>query len=359
MRAAVTVFVALALAGAAPAFAADAQSHVAAAKHAERRGEWHKALTEWKAAYSSDVNAEYLIGIGDSYSHLGNKAEARKNYEAYLADPLALPGNMDRVKGKLAALDAPAGGALALPGTGAGPGLALPGSDTPPPLGLPDPGAAPEASNKRNKRKKGGGDTLALPGPGLTLPGSTPPASDPGLTLPGPGLTLPGTEQAPSKPPQKFASNDPNTLVLPGSTPPPPPIARPTTPPPSQPPPKQTTVAIAPQPPPKQISTNPPPPRVPNDALSNNQRPLPEAQSGGGSKTAAWVVAGVAVVALGGGAFMYTKSSSAHSDLTGSPHSSADAASLLSTEKTDKTLSFVGVAAGLVAGGVAAALFAF
>src|SRR5437588_12755868 len=128
MRAFSAVPIALVLFAAAPAFA-DAQSHVQAAKKAERKGEWHKALEEWKAAYSADINAEYLIGIGDAYSHLGNKDEAKKNYEAYLADPLALPNNVEKVKTKIAELDSPAGG-LALPGAG----LALPGSDAPPPL---------------------------------------------------------------------------------------------------------------------------------------------------------------------------------------------------------------------------------
>src|SRR5438270_10379670 len=116
MRAFSAIPIAIAICAAAPAFA-DAQSHVQSAKKAERRGEWQKALEAWKAAYSADVNAEYLIGIGDAYSHLGNKDEAKKNYEAYLADPLALPANVDKVKTKIAELDSPAGG-LALPGAG-------------------------------------------------------------------------------------------------------------------------------------------------------------------------------------------------------------------------------------------------
>ena len=79
---------------AAPAFA-NAQSHVTAARKAERRGEWRKALREWKAAYAAEMNAEYLIGIGDAYAHLGNTSQAKKNYEAYLNDPLALPAGCD------------------------------------------------------------------------------------------------------------------------------------------------------------------------------------------------------------------------------------------------------------------------
>jgi len=36
------------------------------------------------------ANAKYLIGIGDALFQLGDKAEAKNNYEAYLTDPLAL-----------------------------------------------------------------------------------------------------------------------------------------------------------------------------------------------------------------------------------------------------------------------------
>src|SRR5207253_2814189 len=108
------------LAAAAPAWAESAEPHVAAAKKAEKRGEWRRALQEWQAAYRLDINAEYLIGIGDAHARLGNRAEARKQYEAYLADPLALPTNVAVVKGKIAALDASGSGATALelpPGT--------------------------------------------------------------------------------------------------------------------------------------------------------------------------------------------------------------------------------------------------
>src|SRR5439155_1353241 len=119
---------------AAPAFA-DAQSHVQAAKKAEKKGEWRKALEEWKAAYAADVNAEYLIGIGDACTHLGDKGEAKKNYEAYLADPLALPANDKK---------------------DTGPGLTLPGLDLP--GAMPPP--LPAAPSKK----------VASSSPGLDLP---------------------------------------------------------------------------------------------------------------------------------------------------------------------------------------------
>src|SRR5258705_739955 len=105
---------ALMLSVSAPLWAQTSQQHAAAARAAEKRSQWRKALREWQAAYRMEINAEYLIAIGDAYAHLGNKAEARKQYEAYLADPLSLPASAARVKAKIAALEAPAGAAMAL-----------------------------------------------------------------------------------------------------------------------------------------------------------------------------------------------------------------------------------------------------
>ena len=50
---------------------------------------------------------------------------------------------------------------------------------------------------------------------------------------------------------------------------------------------------------------------------------------------------------------------SAHSELTTKVHDGARAQSLLEDEAKNKTLSFVGLAAGLVSAGIATALFAF
>src|SRR5207244_10418124 len=105
---------ALVLAASAPIWAETSQQHVTAARVAEKRSQWRKALREWQAAYRMEINAEYLIGIADAHARLGNKAEARRQYEAYLVDPLALPANAARVKKKIAALQAPAKGAMAV-----------------------------------------------------------------------------------------------------------------------------------------------------------------------------------------------------------------------------------------------------
>jgi hypothetical protein len=317
MRAFAAVPVAIMVCAAAPAFA-DASSHVKAARKAEKRKEWRKALQEWKAAYAAEPNAEYLIGIGDAQAHLGNKAEAKKSYEAYLADPLALPANVQKVKAKLAKLET---------------------SEQP----------------------------LALPGPGLTLPGAAAPATakaEPPLPLPGldhpetatasksapPPLPLPGLEPA-KKEPERVASAAP-PLVLPGI----PAKAEPSTRKAAK---KEetasstTTVAV--------VTPEKPVDKAPAAAVAATApMPVREPQpSSGIQRTMAYVTAGVAVVALGGGAFAFSKANSAHDDLTSQVHSGTDAQHLLESEKSNKTLAFVGFAGGLVAAGIATALFAF
>jgi hypothetical protein len=304
---------------AAPAFA-DASSHVKAARKAEKRKEWRKALQEWKAAYAAEPNAEYLIGIGDAQAHLGNKAEAKKSYEAYLADPLALPANVQKVKAKLAKLET-SEQPLALPG----PGLTLPGA------------AAPATAKAKAE-------------PPLPLPGLDQPETATASKSAPPPLPLPGLEPA-KKEPEKVAAAAP-PLVLPGI----PAKAEPST--------RKaakreetassaTTVAV--------VTPEKPVDKAPAAALAATApMPVREPQpSSGIQRTMAYVTAGVAVVALGGGAFAFSKANSAHDDLTSQVHSGTDAQHLLESEKSNKTLAFVGFAGGLVAAGIATALFAF
>jgi len=332
MRAFAAVPVAIFVCAAAPVFAAT-QNHVTAAKKAERRGEWRKALTEWKAAYATDGNPEYLIGIGDAHAHLGNKAEAKKSYEAYLNDPLALPAHVEKVKGKLAQLEAPSSGALALPGTA----LPLPAAQ---PAAPPSLAAAPAAAPEKKKAE------APLPLPGLDLPAPAPAktaANDKAPPLPLPGLDLPAAPA--KKDPEKTASVA-LPLPLPGTT-----TAK-----------KVPAPAVAtkePAKPAKPIAmVAPPPERAPVAALT--AAPMPrEPQRSSVQRTMAYVTAGVAVAALGGGALAFMQANSAHNDLTGKVHSGADAQRLLQNEQQNKTLSFVGFAGGLVAAGISTALFVF
>jgi hypothetical protein len=319
------------MAAAAPAFA-DVEQHVNAARKAERRGEWQKALDEWKAAYSADGNAEYLIGIGDACSHLGNKDEARKNYQAYLADPLALPANIERVKIKIAGLASqPAG------------------------LALPSPGDAAAASSGRPKKGKKGGDSAPPPLPGLDLPAPAKEEKKEQL-LALPGLDLPAP--SPKKEERKVASVSPGLdlppLPLPVATKKEEKPAMASTAPASK---ASTESKVAVATPPR---TAPSERRVPDSAIAEVPAARPQAgASSGAARVVAWVSAGVAVAALGGGALAFTRANSAHNDLTSKVHDSATAQSLLESEKQNRSLSFVGFAGGLVAAGIATALFAF
>jgi len=312
---------------AAPAFA-NAQSHVTAARKAERRGEWRKALREWKAAYAAEMNAEYLIGIGDAYAHLGNTSQAKKNYEAYLNDPLALPANVQKAKAKLTQLEAP-GKTLTLPG------LPLPGAQTP---------SASAADRKKAEAP------LTLPG--LDLPAAR--AAEQSASAP-PPLLLPGVAAGPAK-------NEPDKVAASSTLPPLPLPGVPAKPDPAS---KEAAPAVAAKEPAKAkpiaIAT-PPPERaaVPVGAVAASPLPRePQGRPSGIQRTMAYVTAGVAIAALSGGAYAFTQANSAHNDVTGRVHSGADAQGLLATEQKNRTLSYVGFAGGLVAAGIAAALFAF
>jgi len=332
------------MAAAAPAFA-DVEQHVNAARKAERRGEWQKALDEWKAAYSADLNAEYLIGIGDAYVRLGNKGEARKNYQAYLADPLALPANVEKVKSKIAGLDSqPAG--LAVPG----PGLSLPAAAAPP--------RGDTAAAGSGKRGKKGGDAAPPPLPGLALPPPLPAQAkgEKEQLLGLPGLDMPAPSAASKKEEKKVASISPGLdlpLPLPAKKEEKAAAASGTAAHKAPTEGKQVAVATPPR-------TTPSERRLPDAAIA--EAPAPRPQGGGSSgatRVVAWVSAGVAVAALGGGALAFTKASSAHNDLTSKVHDGATAQSLLESERQNKSLSFIGFAGGLVAAGIATALFAF
>ena len=277
------------LLSAAPAFAAP-RSHAAVARKAERRGEWRKALREWKAAYAKEGNAEYLIAIGDAYSQLGNKAEARKSYEAYLADPLALPSKVEKVKTRIAQVEA-RGDSLALP--------ALP---------LPDVSAVPAVSARVDP---------PLPRPGRDAS----PAAEP------PPVVLPRPEPSPAAPKDSTAALTAARESAPLLTTTPAPVPE-----------RQAPIAA--------VSTAAP-------------FPQPRAESSRAQRTVAYVTASVAIAALGGGALAYTQANSVHGELTGSVHTAAETQRLLEDERRYRTLSLVGFAGGLIAAGIATALFVF
>jgi hypothetical protein len=90
--------------------------------------------------------------------------------------------------------------------------------------------------------------------------------------------------------------------------------------------------------------------------------PLPVQPRGGSSRlqrTLAYVTAGVAVAALGGGALAYREAGSTHTELTSRIHSPAQTQQLMEEESRYRTLTLVGLAGGVLAAGIATALFAF
>ncbi len=290
MRAFAAIPIALALLCATPALAAP-RNHAAAAKRAERKGEWRKALREWKAAYAKDAKPEYLIAIGDAQAHLGNAAEAKKSYEEYLADPLAVPARIDKVKEKIAGLDRPPADlslpALPLPST---PAVAQRAKEADPPLPAmrrdPPPAAAvappPARVEAREAPKKETAPAVA-------------------------------SNEAPAVPAKIAVAANP--------------VAD-----------RQAPVAV--------FSAAP---------LAAH----PRTESSRAQRTLAYVTAGVAIAALGGGALAYTQAGSTHSELTNGIHSPAETQRLLDDERRYRTLSLVGLAGGLLTAGIATALFVF
>ena len=290
MRAFAAIPIALALLCATPALAAP-RNHAAAAKRAERKGEWRKALREWKAAYAKDAKPEYLIAIGDAQAHLGNAAEAKKSYEEYLADPLAVPARIDKVKEKIAGLDRPPADlslpALPLPST---PAVAQRAKEADPPLPAmrrdPSPAAAvappPARVEAREAPKKETAPAVA-------------------------------SNEAPAVPAKIAVAANP--------------VAD-----------RQAPVAV--------FSAAP---------LAAH----PRTESSRAQRTLAYVTAGVAIAALGGGVLAYTQAGSTHSELTNGIHSPAETQRLLDDERRYRTLSLVGLAGGLLTAGIATALFVF
>ena len=195
-----------------------------------------------------------------------------------------------------------------------------------------------------------------LPLPGLE-PSAAPAQSAANDKLLPPPLPLPGVVAAPAKKePERVASAAPMPpLPLPGVA------AKPDT---GK---KEAAPAVATKEPPKPAKpiamATPPPERtaVPVAAVAATPflRETQARSSSGVQRTMAFVTAGVAIAALGGGAYAFTQANSAHNDLTGKVHSGAEAQRLLETERQNKTLSFVGLAGGLVVAGIATALFAF
>jgi hypothetical protein len=375
----------LALLLAMPVSAESSREHSAAAKKAEKAKNWQKALQEWEAAYKIEPNAEYLIGMGDAYAKLGDKANAKKQYQAYMSDPLAL--DTDSVKSKIAGLDSGGGAAIADLGLDLSGPPSKPSAAASTDLGL-DLSPAPVAKKGKKEPKKkpaAVADDLGFDPP---TPAPKPPASgDLALSPPPPA-------PAPKKPPEKVASDldfdtgpkTPQPAVKPTPAPavtPPPAVALSTPPAPARPTPAVTspaqtpaaTAAVTPKPaattpvavaattPGTPPAPKPAPKSAPTHSVADPQGDKiarqAESSSGGSTRIVAYVSAGLSVGALAVGGLYFTKASQDSTDLRAKVRDGASQQSLIEQQKQHKSLSFAGIAAGLVLGGVAGALFAF
>ena len=322
--------------------------------------------------------------MGDAYAKLGDRANAKKQYDAYISDPLAL--DTDVVKGKLAALGkAPAGGDdlgldLSAPAPKA---AAAPAGD----LGLDLSGRAPKGKGKKDKKAKKGGDDL-----GLDEPGGKPALGDLGLDLVPPagpaakkepakvaasgdlGLDLvPPAGPAAKKEPAKVAvatTLDLGLDLVPNK--PEPKVAKPlavaaitppvatTTAPPAKP--AVPPAAVAPK---AVVVTTPvpkaPPKAVPPAAIADirGERAARSGSGSGASRIVAYSAAGLAVGALAVGGFFYSKASQDSSMVAARPQASDSATGLLEQQQSHKNLALAGLLTGLALAGVAGALFAF
>ncbi len=392
-----------------------AKAHLAAGKKAERSKNFTKMLEEYQAACAADPGNECQLGIADAYAKLGDKEKARAAYDTLINDPFAQGKYIARAKGALAKLDSAGPPPLDLP---AGP----PALEAPP-MDLSGPPAVAEPGRKGKRKKGKRGAQADAPPPGLDLPPvgylpalpSDPPSSSsskkdklvaradapPLLDLP-PGLDAPPADTGTSagkkkgkkgKKDQVVAKAGPPALDAPPTLDGPPSLDGP--PPALDGPPSldgppavastEPPAAPAATEPPAVASTEPPVVIASNDtgsktssapstATPNSGRtvskdalvaPVPLAETSarssgrGPARTMAYVATGLAVVALGGGAFMYSKSSSSASSVETGLHSRTENQKLLDDQKSQKTLSAVGLIAGVALGGAAAILFTF
>jgi hypothetical protein len=373
---------------AAPAQADSAAAHVAAAKKSARLHRWPAALKEWQAAYRLNPDSDDLLGMGDAYAGMGDKDNARKQYNAYLADPLAL--DSDGAKSKLAALDSK-GNDLDLGLDSSPPSKATASND----LGLDLAGPAPKPAQKKGKPVASNNDLgLDLDGPAVRPK----PSND--------ALSLDLTPTSPSpvkKPPAKNELDDLDSLGGPPAKPavavavaPPPPVAKPA---PAAdvmsldfgaPPPAKPAVAVVASPPPAVVApppaakplppppaktvlavTTPPPtkttPAAPPAAVSRQTAPPPNAVVATrepvvvehNNRVIAYCTGALAIGALAVGGLYYTKASQNQTDLTAQVRSGSQQQALIEQQKTNKSLALAGIVTGVILAGVTTAIFVF
>jgi len=364
---------------AAPARADSAATHVAAAKKAAKLHRWPAALKEWQAAYRLNPDSDDLVGMGDAYAGMGDKENARKQYNAYIADPLAL--DSDGAKSKLATLDTK-GNDLDLGFDSSPPPKATANND----LGLDLDTPAAKPAPKKGKAVASN-NNLGLD---LDTPSAKPKPANDALSL-----DLTPTPPPTAKKPAKNDLDDLDSLDGPPAKPavavavaPPPPVAKPVPAPDAMsldfgalPPPKPAVAvvvapppAVKPAPPPPARSvlavTTPPPsrtPAAPPPGVSHQPAPPPSAVVATrepiivehNNRVIAYCTGALAVGALAVGGLYYTKASQNQTDLTSQVRSGSQQQALIEQQKTNKSLALAGIVTGVILAGVTTAIFVF
>jgi hypothetical protein len=364
-----------------PARADSAATHVAAAKKAAKLHRWPAALKEWQAAYRLNPDSDDLLGMGDAYAGMGDKDNARKQYNAYLADPLAL--DSDGAKSKLAALETK-GNDLDLGLDSAPPPKATASND----LGLDLDTPAAKPAPKKGKVVASNNDL----GLDLDTPAAKPKPSNDAFSLDLTPTPPPPAKKPPAKndlddldfgaPPAKPAvavavASPPVAKPAPATDmmslnfdapPPPKPAVAVVAPPVVAPPPAKAT----PPPPAKSVLavTTPPPGKTqsaPPPAVSRQTAPPPNAVVATrepivvehNNRVIAYCTGALAIGALAVGGLYYTKASQNQTDLTSQVRSGSQQQALIEQQKTNKSLALAGIVTGVILAGVTTAIFVF
>lgn len=301
----------------------DFKTHVQRAKVHYDLGEFDEAADEYIEAYRIKPIAGALFNIAQAYRQGGKYDKSRQFYRSYLREANPDGKTKAQVEKQIKELDeliAKEEKTKRSAPTGVQPSLA--GKDELSPSGH-DELAPPPSSTKAS--------------PAVAL---APPSTGASAAAPAAAQGAPTVAQPPSARPQQGApASSPSASQSAGAAPASSGAA------------SAGTVAIV-DPPRKPSPSTSPSPAQAAPAPAAAVRPdssADSASSGGRSHTLAYVAAGAAVLLLGGGTLFGVEAARTDNELTAGAHARADADSLISTSKSDHTLSAVLLIAGAAA----------
>ncbi len=299
----------------------DFKTHVQRAKVHYDLGEFDEAADEYIEAYRIKPIAGALFNIAQAYRQAGKYDKSRQFYRSYLREANPEGKTKAQVEKQIKELDeliAKEEKTKRSAPTGVQPSLA--GKDELSPPGHDELAPPPSAAS-----------TKARPADELA-----PPSGSASAAAPVAAQGAPSSVQAPSGRPQ--AAPAPSASASQSSA-----ASSATT--------SAGTVAMADsRRKPPAASTAPSAQTAPAPAAAVRPDATgPSASSGGRSHTLAYVAAGAAVLLLGGGTLFGVEAARTDNELTAGAHARADADSLISTSKSDHTLSAVLLIAGAAA----------